>query len=132
MEKVDLEVQENNMKTFNSIEEVFDYLTQITKDCQEEYNKSQTTTKKPEYEAPSVTTVEQPTSHIETVDDNCYFVPFKVGKHIIDDGVELQFSYKNSNGIWTPGITDRQLVQVLIERNINNAEKVALLQQLLK
>lgn len=149
---------QNNMKKIETFEDMLQFikeLEELAKECEKEAEKSKPC-KNPEYKAPDITVQDLPkcedgvaepseadvtpenvvylSTDVYALSDDEFVLNEKVGKYTTVNECQLTFSSKveeDSRFLRVPGITEKQLLTVLLYRNRNNSEKSDLLKQLL-
>lgn len=61
--------------------------------------------------------------------NNCFELAHHVGEYIVDSATYLEFEHEE-DGVVVPGLTEKQLLRVLLYRNRNNKERSKLIEKL--
>lgn len=119
---------------FNELKDLFDFLSQQTE--YKPINKAEKVNKLPIAEEDNCQD-SNCWKHIELAKDiymqdiNSFSLFNSVKDVVTDISSDITFAHKKKDGYYCPGITEKQLINILMFRNKNNPKRYNLLKQLL-
>ncbi len=128
-------MENSTFKEFNTLRDMLEFLTQsIDKESVNKaadiITKSEETPKEEHNTTKSWEDVEL-TDDIYMFNEDYFSLTKKVGDINLEESDDLIFAHFTEDGLYHPGITEEQLINILAFRNKNNPKRYNLLRQLL-